>query len=276
VGKVQSLGTLYEVGSDIAGAPLNDFELALLKQSLSAEIEASMISPYLSEAEDQTRISLRVKEGTPNLRRADLLADIHSHLINELGFKEEQVSLSGLMVLYNNMLQSLFTSQIVTIGAVFVAIMAMFLVLFRSLSVSVIAMVPNLLAASVVLSGMGWFGVPLDMMTITIAAIAVGIGVDDTIHYIHRYKKEFEVDGNYIASMHRAHATIGRAMFYTSTIIVVGFSILALSKFIPSVYFGLLTGLAMITAILGALTLLPCLILIFKPFGAQRSGVSLS
>jgi predicted RND superfamily exporter protein len=141
----------------------------------------------------------------------------------------------------------------------------MFLVLFRSLSLALIAIVPNMLAAAVVLGTMGLLNIPLDMMTITIAAITVGIGVDDTIHYIHRFKTEFARDGDYIASMHRAHASIGRAMFYTSVIIVVGFSILAASKFIPSIYFGLLTGLAMFAAILAALTLLPRLILLVKP-----------
>ncbi|KKM18152.1 hypothetical protein LCGC14_1668550, partial [marine sediment metagenome] len=170
------------------------------------------------------------------------------------------------MVLYNNMLQSLFRSQIMTMGMVFLCIMGMFLVLFRSLSVSVIAILPNLLAAGVVLGVMGIAGIPLDMMTITIAAITVGIGVDHDIHYITRFKKEFAIDHDYIASMHRAHASIGRALFYTAVTIIVGFSILTLSNFIPSVYFGLLTALAMFSALLASMTLLPKLILVFKPF----------
>lgn len=267
IGKVQSLATAYEVASDVNGSALNDFELALIKKSLPDEINNVLVAPYLSDEANQTRITLRAMETSPELKRAELLAKIENYALNDLGFAPEQVHFSGLLVLYNNMLQSLFTSQIVTLGAVFIGIMIMFVVLFRSVTLAVIAIIPNLLAASVVLGGMGIAGVPLDMMTITIAAITVGIGVDDTIHYIHRFKSEFAVDGDYIASMHRSHASIGRAMFYTSVIIVLGFSILALSKFIPTIYFGVLTGFAMLAAILAALTLLPRLILLVKPLG---------
>jgi predicted RND superfamily exporter protein len=168
------------------------------------------------------------------------------------------------------MLQSLYTSQIVTLGAVFVGIMLMFMVLFRSLPLALIAIIPNLLAAAVVLGGMGIAGVPLDMMTITIAAITVGIGVDNAIHYLTRFRREFAVDGDYVAAMHRSHGSIGRAMFYTSVIIIMGFSILSLSKFIPTIYFGLLTGAAMLAAILAALTLLPRLILLVQPLGKPQ------
>jgi predicted RND superfamily exporter protein len=165
------------------------------------------------------------------------------------------------------MLQSLFKSQIMTLGAVFIGIMLMFLILFRSLKLSLIAIIPNFLAAGTVLGGMGIFKIPLDMMTITIAAITVGIGVDHSIHYITRFRREFAKDSNYIASMHRAHNSIGQALFYTAITIIIGFSILALSNFIPSIYFGLLTGLAMIAALLGSMTLLPKLILMIKPLG---------
>ena len=269
IGKVQSLAIAYQVATDVNDGVLNDFELALMKRSLPADIKAVLMDPYLAEEHGQTRITLRAKETDPNLRRAELLEKVRDYAVNDLGFEPDQVRLSGLLVLYNNMLQSLFTSQIVTLGAVFAGIMVMFLVLFRSLTLSLVAIVPNLLAAAVVLGGMGLAGVPLDMMTITIAAITVGIGVDDTIHYIHRFKTEFAVDGNYVAAMHRSHASIGRAMFYTSVIIILGFSIMAASKFIPTIYFGLLTGLAMAAAILAALTLLPRLILLVKPLGRE-------
>ncbi len=268
VGKVQSLAIAYQVAMDVTDGPLNDFELALMQKSLPREIIDVLITPYLSEANSQTRITLRAMETSPKLRRAELLKKIRHHAVHELGFAPEQVHLSGMLVLYNNMLQSLFSSQIVTLGAVFLGIMIMFVVLFRSLTLALIAILPNLLAAACVLGGMGLAGVPLDMMTITIAAITVGIGVDDTIHYIHRFKKEFAVDGDYVAAMHRSHGSIGQAMFYTSVIIIIGFSILALSKFIPTIYFGLLTGMAMLAAILAALTLLPRLILLVKPLPA--------
>mgnify|MGYP003624208988 CR=1 FL=1 len=267
IGKVSSLVTVTDVASDLSGHKLNDLELAFMSLMLSEENAKLLLNPYINEKHNQARITLRVNETQGNLNRKELLEKIHHFAVNEAGFKEEQVHFTGLLVLYNNMLQSLFRSQIMTLGTVFLGIMAMFLVLFRSISISLIAILPNFLAAGVVLGGMGIAGIPLDMMTITIAAITVGIGVDHAIHYITRFKREFEVDGNYIESMHRAHASIGRALFYTAVTIIVGFSILALSNFIPSVYFGLLTALAMFAALLGSMTLLPKLILIFKPLG---------
>ncbi len=267
VGKVSSLVTVTDVASDLSGHKLNDLELAFMSLMLSPENAALLLDPYIDEKNNQARITLRINETKGNLNRKELLDKIHRFAIDDAGFKEEQVHFTGLLVLYNNMLQSLFRSQILTLGTVFLGIMAMFLVLFRSASISLIAILPNFLAAGVVLGGMGIAGIPLDMMTITIAAITVGIGVDHAIHYITRFKREFEVDHDYVASMHRAHASIGRALFYTAITIIAGFSILALSNFIPSVYFGLLTSLAMLAALLGSMTLLPKLILIFKPLG---------
>ena len=243
-----------------------NFELAFMRKSLGDEIYQQMVAPYLLEDIDEARIQLRAME-TAGLRRVDLLEKINTFAVNEVGIEQSDIRYTGLLVLYNNMLQSLYKSQIVTLGAVFVGIMLMFLILFRSVKISVIAILPNFLAAAVVLGGMGIAGIPLDMMTITIAAITVGIGVDHAIHYISRFKREFALDGDYLASMHRAHASIGKALFYTATTIIVGFSILALSNFIPSIYFGLLTGLAMTAALLGSMTLLPKLILITQPLG---------
>ena len=272
VGKVSSLVQIYDVASDLSGHKLNDFEIAFMRKSFGPEIYNQMVAPYLIEEIDETRIQLRAMETEGLLRRADLLEKIRDYAVNEVGIAPEDIRFTGLLVLYNNMLQSLYKSQILTLGAVFVGSMLMFLVLFRSAKISVIAIVPNFLAAGIVLGGMGWTGIPLDMMTITIAAITVGIGVDHAIHYITRFQREFAVDGDYVASMHRAHASIGLALFYTAITIIVGFSILALSNFIPSIYFGLLTGLAMTAALLGSMTLLPKLILIAKPLGAGRTS----
>ena len=174
-----------------------------------------------------------------------------------------------MLVLYNNMLQSLFESQILTLGVVVLALLAMFLILFRSLKIALIAIVPNLLAIAVVLGVMGWLNIPLDMMTITIAAISIGIAVDNTIHYIYRFRYEFQYEHRYIETVHQCHGSIGRALYYTSLTIIIGFLILTLSNFIPSIYFGLLTALAMSIALIAALTLLPQLIIVFKPFGPE-------
>ena len=215
---------------------------------------------------------MRLIESNPNLRRSDLIEKIRKHLVEELKFAPETIKFTGMVVLYNNMLQSLYRSQILTIGVVVFAIMVMFMILFRSFSLALLGIIPNLLAAGTVLSLMGWLGIPLDMMTITIAAITVGIAVDNTIHYIHRFQKEFKVDQNYLMTMDRCHGSIGKAMYYTSVTITLGFSILALSDFMPTIYFGLLTGAAMVIALLGALTLLPLLIVVFRPLPENAPG----
>ena len=177
------------------------------------------------------------------------------------------MTVSGLLVLYNNMLQSLFKSQIKTIGVVMLGIAAMFLVLFRSVKLAVIGILPNLLGAGVVLGVMGWAGIPMDMMTITIAAITVGIAVDNGIHYIYRFREEYALTNSYEETLHICHSNIGKAVFYTTLTIIFGFSILVFSNFIPTIYFGVLTASAMLIALLAALTVLPKLILLWKPFG---------
>jgi len=269
-GKVLSLGTLMKIAEKLnSGKPLDNFKLALLYSELPSEFKNIVLKPYVSVEHDQVRFSIRIIDSEKSLKRNELLKRIHNDLIGKLGLKEKNVHLTGIMVLYNNMLQSLFNSQILTLGITVMALMGMFLILFRSLKISFIAIFPNLLSIGVVLGVMGWLNIPLDMMTITIAAISVGIAVDNTIHYIHRFKQEIKVDGNYIKTVHRCHGSIGYAMYYTSITIIIGFSILVLSNFIPSIYFGLLTGLAMLIALIAALTLLPQLIVFFKPFGPE-------
>ncbi|MCP4297817.1 MAG: RND family transporter [Proteobacteria bacterium] len=271
IGKVMSLGTMLKVGRTLNnGKPLDGLMLALIYKELPERFRKIVLTPYISIENDQVRFSVRVIDSDPTLRRNELLKKIKNDLTEVLGIESDRVHLTSFMVLYNNMLQSLFDSQILTIGAVIVALMVMFLLLFRSLSIAVIAILPNMLSVGVVLGFMGWVGIPLDMMTITIASISVGIAVDDTIHYIHRFIKEFAIDHNYIASMHRCHESIGYAMYYTSVTIIIGFSILITSNFIPSIYFGLLTGLAMFIALVAALSLLPQLIILIKPLGPDQ------
>ncbi|MDX1736020.1 MAG: MMPL family transporter, partial [Halioglobus sp.] len=268
-GKVLSLSTVFAVVKDLMGEDISGVELALVQKSLSGDIAELMIDPYFSLDKEQARLSVRVMETSETLRRNDFLRNLHRHLVDELGIEEEKLELTGMLVLYNNVLQSLFRSQILTLGAVFGAILVMFVLLFRSLSLAFIALAPNILAAGLVLGVMGIVGIPLDIMTITIAAIVVGIGVDDCIHYVHRYLREFKHDRDYRAAMHRCHNSIGRAMYYTTLTVVIGFCTLTLSNFNPSIYFGLLTVLAMIAAVLGALLLLPQLIIMFKPLGPE-------
>ena len=270
-GKVLSLGTMLKVGKTLnSGKPLDNFLLALIYNELPEEFREIVLDPFVSVEHNEARFYVRIRDSEPDLRRNELLMQIKQDLPSKLGIPEEKGQLASLLVLYNNMLQSLFRSQILTLGVVILSFLIMFMFLFRSLIIALIAIFPNVLSIGVVLGFMGWMGIPLDMMTITIAAISVGIAVDNTIHYIHRFRHEFESDSNYLAAMHRSHESIGYAMYYTSITIIIGFSILVLSKFIPSIYFGLLTGLAMLIALLAALTLLPQLLIIIKPFGAEK------
>ena len=272
VGKVQSISTLVKVFTQLdKGRKPDDYDLALIRKLMPENVKDSLVNPYLSQDANQIHINMRLIESNPNLRRSDLIEKIRKHLVEELKFAPETIQFTGMVVLYNNMLQSLYRSQILTIGVVVFAIMVMFMILFRSFSLALIGIIPNLLAAGTVLSLMGWLGIPLDMMTITIAAITVGIAVDNTIHYIHRFQKEFKVDQNYLETMDRCHGSIGKAMYYTSVTITLGFSILALSEFMPTIYFGLLTGAAMVIALLGALALLPLLIVLFRPLASEEN-----
>ena len=265
-GKVLSMATtmimMQQLNEDL---PLDNISLAVIHKKLPEVINESLFRPYMSEDGNQVRFSLRIIDSNPDLRRAALLDKIRLDLTEKMQIKPEQVHLTGMFVLYNNVLQSLFSSQIMTIGVVFLVIMLMFIIQFRSLRLAIISIIPNLISASMVLGLMGWLNIPLDIMTITIAAISIGIAVDDTIHYVHRFNEEIAVDGDYLAAMKRCHNSVGRAMYYTSITIIIGFSILTLSNFIPTIYFGLFTSLAMVIAMFANLTLLALLLIIWKP-----------
>jgi hypothetical protein len=269
-GKQLSLATLLKIGRNLNdGKSLDSISMAVLYTKLPDKYKELILEPYLSIEANEARFSVRIIDSLEDLNRDALLKKIKHDLVDQLGLAAERVHLTGTMVLYNNMLQSLFSSQIQTMGLVALVLFVMFMVLFRSIRLALIALFPNLLSAGSVIGVMGWLDIPLDMMTITIAAISVGIAVDDTIHYIYRFKEEIKTDGDYYRTMHRCHGSIGHAMYYTSVTIIIGFSILALSNFWPTIYFGLLTGLAMLVAIIAALTLLPWLIVVVKPFGRE-------
>ena len=262
-----SLASAVRLGESLNdGRELDSFLLALLYRRLPEEVRAALIDPYISIENNEARVFARVLDSRPELRRADLLERIRQDLKEGLALEEADVSVTGLLVLYNNMLQSLYQSQISTLGAVLAGVGLMLLMLFRSLTLALIGIVPNLLAAGLMLGLMGLAGIPLDMMTITMAAITTGIAVDNSIHYLYRFREELPGCGDYVSTLKLCHANIGRAVFYTSCTIIFGFSILILSNFLPTIYFGVLTGLAMLVALLATLTLLPKLILVVKPF----------
>jgi len=272
-GKVLSMATTMEMMQQLnEDHPLDNISLAVIHKKLPESIKDSLFRPYMSDDGNQVRFSLRIIDSHPDLHRAELLKKIRLDLTEKLQIKPEQIHLTGMFVLYNNVLQSLFSSQIMTIGVVFLVIMVMFILQFRSLRLAIISIIPNLVSAGMVLGLMGLLNIPLDIMTITIAAISIGIAVDDTIHYVHRFNEEIAIDGDYLATMKRCHDSVGRAMYYTSVTIIIGFSILSLSNFIPTIYFGLFTGLAMLIAMFANLTLLPLLLLTWKSGKNKISG----
>ena len=265
-GKVLSIDTLMQILTQAnAGMPPTGFLLMLAKNQMPDFAREQVLDPYLSESENQLRVVARIRETDDSLKRNELINEVRAHLVNEFSLAPDSFRMTGVFVLYNNLLQSLFESQIKTIALVFAMIFAMFLFIFRSVSLSILALIPNTLPSLLILGIMGLANIPLDLMTITIAAIAIGIGVDNAIHYIHRFRTEFRVDQDYLATMYRSHASIGLAMFYTSITVTIGFLVLALSNFIPSIYFGIFTAIAMLSAVLANLTLLPKLLLMFKP-----------
>ena len=267
VGKVLSFSSIIDVATLLNNnKPLGTLEMGVLYSKIPKSIKTEIIDPYISIKDNEARISLRIIDSQENLRRNDLINKINYDLKNKLGLEEKDFKLAGVLILFNNLLQSLFKSQILTLGLVMFGIFAMFLILFKNIKLSLIGVVPNFIAAFFILGIIGLLGIPLDMMTITIAAITIGIAVDNSIHYIYRFKEEFNNSNNYNKTLELCHSTVGRAILNTSITIVFGFSILVLSKFIPTIYFGIFTGLAMLLAMVSVLTLLPSLILLIKPF----------
>ena len=266
IGKVLSIDTFMQVLKEANnGKTPNGFLLTLGKNNMPDFAKSQVLKPHISDVTDQIRIVARVKETMNGLERNQLILDIKKSLIENFYFDEDDFYFTGTFSLYNNLLQSLFSSQIKTIFTVFSIIFVLFVIVFRSISVALIAVIPNTLPSLIILGLMGLMGIPLDIMTITIAAIAIGIGIDNAIHYISRFKTELLVDGDFVSSMYRAHNSIGVSMFYTAATVAIGFVVLILSHFIPSIYFGIFMAIAMLSAVIVNLTLLPKLLITFKP-----------
>ena len=267
IGKVLSFYSILQLGEKINdNKKLGPLEMAIMHTKLPDDIKKSIVTPYVSIENNEARISLRIIDSNPNLNRKELLIKIQKDLEEKLNLKKDEFKITGVLVIFNNLLQSLFDSQIKTLGITFAGIFILLLILFKSLSWSIVAAIPNFTAALFILGSLGLFNVPLDMMTITIASITVGIAIDNSIHYIYRFREEFKVNKNYKKTIQICHRSVGKAIINASLTIVFGFSILILSNFIPSIYFGIFTGLAMLTAMTLVLTLMPQLIAIIKPF----------
>ena len=267
VGKVLSFSSIIQVATQLNNnKPLGTLEMGVLYSKIPESIKKEIIDPYISIKDNEARISLRIIDSQDGLRRNDLIKKINLDLKDQLNLNDEEFKLAGVLILFNNLLQSLFKSQILTLGLVMIGIFAMFIVLFRNIKLSIIGVVPNFIAAFFILGIIGLLGIPLDMMTITIAAITIGIAVDNSIHYIYRFKEEYLKYQDYEKTLKICHSTVGVAILNTSITIVFGFSILVFSKFIPTIYFGVFTGIAMLLAMISVLTLLPSLLLLSKPF----------
>ena len=269
IGKVLSFGSILRVAEDLNKKELQSLEIAVLYSKIPEEVKKEIISPYISVEDDEARIVVRIRDSLEDLRRNQLIEKINNEINTKLGLEKKEYELAGVLILFNNLLQSLFKSQILTLGIVMLGIFTMFFILFRNIILSLIGVVPNFIAAFFILGIIGLLGIPLDMMTITIAAITIGIAVDNSIHYIYRFKEEFKKINDYNKTLDRCHSTVGIAILNTSITIVFGFSILVLSNFIPTIYFGIFTGIAMLLAMISVLTLLPKLLLIYKPFGKE-------
>ena len=267
IGKVLSFSSIIDVATLLNNnKPLGTLEMGVLYSKIPKNIKTEIVDPYISIKDNEARINLRVIDSQENLRRNDLIKKINYDLKNKIGLSENEFKLAGVLILFNNLLQSLFKSQILTLGFVMIGIFGMFVILFKNIKLSLIGVVPNFIAAFFILGIIGLLNIPLDMMTITIAAITIGIAVDNSIHYIYRFKEEFNNLNDYNKTIEVCHSTVGKAILNTSITIVFGFSILVLSKFIPTIYFGIFTGIAMLLAMISVLTLLPSLILLVKPF----------
>ncbi len=268
VGKVLSFSSIIQVATVLNdNKPLGSLEMGVLYSKIPESIKKEIVDPYISISDSEARINLRIKDSQEGLRRNELIKQINYDLENKIGLKKEEYRLAGVLILFNNLLQSLFKSQILTLGFVMIGIFAMFFILFKNIKLSLIGVIPNFIAAFFILGIIGIVKIPLDMMTITIAAITIGIAVDNSIHYIYRFKEEYSKINDYKLTLKKCHSTVGVAIFNTSITIVFGFSILVLSNFIPTIYFGIFTGIAMLLAMISVLTLLPALLLVFKPFG---------
>lgn len=272
IGSVSSLADLLEVGKELnEGRELDALALALIYSSLSGERRELILTPFVSIENDELHLSVRTLDSDPRLKRAEFLRTLQSEL-NELVGKDADVKISGAMKLYTNMLSSLFSSQINSLGFVLLAFFATFWLIFASLRLAIIAICINILPLICVLGAMGLAGLSLDIMSITIGSISLGIGVDSAIHYIYRYKRELAHFKDSKKAIIASHASIGYALYYTSFAVFIGFGVMISSNFWPTIYFGALTDLVMFFMLASSLILLPSLLLSQSAYPANEQN----
>ena len=260
-GKVLSLASVVRTAEKLnSNNEFDTLELSVLYKKLPNNLKEQIIKPYVLINQNQARITMRVIDTHPELVRGQFILDLDDYISKNYSEKNINVSTTGILILYNNMLQSLFDSQIKTLSIVLFGIFLMLFILFRSLKTAIAAIIPNLIACFVILGTMGLLSIPLDLMTITIAAITIGIAIDNSIHYIYRYREYLSATGDPDKTLIKCNETVGVAIKNTSYTIIAGFSILVFSNFYPTIYFGIFTALAMLIALWGSLTLLPVIL----------------
>ena len=267
IGKVLSFYSVIQMGEKINdNKKLGSLETAILYSKLPDDIKKNIVSPYISIENNEARFSVRVVDSNPNLNRKELLSKIQMYLEQNLKLSKDDFKITGVFVLFNNQLQSLYKSQIQTLSFSYFGILIALFILFRSWKLSLIASAPDIVASMMILGSLGFLKIPLDMMTITIATIVMGIGTRAGIYYINRFKSEFAIHKDYKKTIIACHETVGRSIVIAALTIIFGFSILVLSNFNPTINFGILIGIAIFAALILSLTIMPLLLLITKPF----------
>ena len=267
IGKVLSFYSVIQMGEKINdNKKLGSLEMAILYSKLPDDIKKNIVTPYISIENNEARFSVRVVDSNPNLNRKELLKKMQKHLEENLKLSKDDFKVTGVFVLFNNQLQSLYKSQIQTLSFSYFGILFALFILFRSWKLSLIASAPDIVASMLILGSLGFLKIPLDMMTITIATIVMGIGTRAGIYYINRFKTEFAIHKDYKKTIIACHQTVGRSIVIAALTIIFGFSILVLSNFNPTINFGILIGIAIFAALILSLTIMPLLLLITKPF----------
>ena len=267
IGKVLSFYSVIQMGEKINdNKKLGSLEMAILYSKLPDDIKKNIVSPYISIENSEARFSVRVVDSNPNLNRKELLNKIQKHLEENIKLSKDDFKITGVFVLFNNQLQSLYKSQIQTLSFSYFGILIALFILFRSWMLSLIASAPDMVASMLILGSLGFLKIPLDMMTITIATIVMGIGTRAGIYYINRFKSEFAIHKDYKKTIRACHETVGKSIVIAALTIIFGFSILVLSNFNPTINFGILIGIAIFAALILSLTIMPLLLLITKPF----------
>lgn len=271
IGKVLSLLNGIELAERLNDGPLGDLELAFIRNALLDSDDAQiLLSGFLDDSEQRLRITARIIDSTPDLNRNELIIQIENMLTAELANTDIQYQVSGLGVLYNNLLQSLFSSQIRSLAFVLGVVFITLLILFRSIFTSLAVLMVPVCSVGVILSIMSALNIPLDIMTITIAAISVGMSVDYGIHFAWRLKEEMKSNNlkkfdaqllgktvQYSSFEKETFLTTGKAIIITGATIIVGFFVFLFSNFNPTILFGIFSATAIFVSVVVTFTFLP-------------------